>query len=409
VKNSSQGGDLLDKIRLAIVGCGIMGNRHLNGLIALHKTGLSKFELVAACDPILESAGSLAKRATFDKEVKAVTKLSDLEALGVNAIDVTTVPWEHHNVAIEAMQKGMHVMVEKPMGLTIKACNLMLKEAERSGCVFNVAENYHYDPINIIGRELVKTEAIGTPRLMLQNTIGGGTSIIVTPWRHYKRGGGPLLDVGVHFAYITEYLMGEVESVYAHARLYESIRKNAQVEVQVDAEDAVYATLLFKNGAVGQYIEDHAGYGQGLWQRIIYGSKGSLNLPGDRSGRSVNLMIDGKTVNDEGILELIPEYHLNEVSAKLFNGERICHYEMPFAEIDSGLLAVEYYDYAESIQLKGHSPEVSPIMAARAVGLIYAMLESARLGRVVTMNEIMNEEVTNYQDEINDMIGLYRD
>jgi len=398
----------LDKIRLAIVGCGVMGNRHLNGLIALHKAGLSKIEFVAACDPVMESAGSLAKRAgeSLEKEIKAVPKLSDLKELGVNAIDVTTVPWAHHTVAVEAMQMGINVMVEKPMGLTMRACNIMLDEAKRSGCVFSVAENFHYDPINIVGRELIKNEAIGKPRLMLQSGIGGGASIIVTPWRHYKKGGGPLLDVGVHYAYVIEYLMGEVESVYAHTRLHEKVRRNAQGEIQADAEDAAYATLLFKNDAVGQYAEDHAGHGQGVWQRAIYGSKGSINLPGDRSGKPINMIIDGKgAVKDEGILELIPDYHLNEITAKLFGGERLCHYEIPFAEIDSGLLAVEYNDYAESI-LEGRSPGVDPIMAMRSVGLIYAMLESAKLGRPVTMDEIMNEEVTGYQDEINAMINL---
>lgn len=398
----------MDRIRLAIVGCGVMGNRHLNGLIALHKLGLSKIELVSACDPVIENAGSLAKRAeeSLGGKVKAVEKIGDLKSLGVNAIDITTVPWEHHNVAIDAMKMGINVMVEKPMGLTMRACNLMLEASKSYGCVFSVAENFHYDPINIVGRELIKNEAIGKPRLMMQNNIGGGSSIIVTPWRHYKKGGGPLLDVGVHYSYIVEYLMGEVESVYAHTRLHEKVRTNAQGKIQADAEDASYASLLFKNSAVGQYVEDHAGHGQGLWQRTIYGSKGSLNLPGDRSGKPINLMIDGKGIlNDEAILELIPDYRLNEITAKIFGGERICHYDLPFGDIDAGLLAIEYHDYAESI-IDGRLPKVDPIMATRSVGLIYAMLESAKLNRSVTIDEIMNEEVTSYQDEINAMIGL---
>ncbi|HGJ64771.1 TPA: Gfo/Idh/MocA family oxidoreductase [bacterium] len=395
----------MDKIRLAIVGCGVMGNRHLNGLIALHKSGFSNIELVSACDPIIENAEALAKRAEefLGNKVKPVPKLSDLKSLGVNAIDITTVPWTHHNIAIEAMQMGINVMVEKPMGLTMKACKLMLDEAKRSGCVFSVAENFHYDPINIIGKELIKSGAIGNPRLMIQNNIGGGDSIIVTPWRHYKKGGGPLLDVGVHYSYIVEYLMGEVDSVHAHTRLHEKVRRNAQGEIKADAEDAVYATLLFKNGAVGQYVEDHAGHGQGLWQRSIYGSKGSINLPGDRSGKPINLIIDGKGMTkDDEMLELITDYHLNNITAKLFGGERICHYDLPFAEIDSGLLAIEYYDYAEAIQ-NGRTPSVDPIMATRSVALIYAMLESAKIGHAVSMDEIMNEEITGYQDEINDL------
>jgi predicted dehydrogenase len=164
--------------------------------------------------------------------------------------------------------------------------------------------------------------------------------------------------------------------------------------------------LTFKNSAVGQYIEDHAGHGQGLWQRVIYGSNGSLNLPSDRSGKPVVAILDDKgTINNERILELIPDYHLEDMTAKLFGGERIWHYDFPFSEIDGKLLAVEYYDFAESI-LKGRSPGVNSYQAERSVGLTYAMLESAKLGRSVTMDEIMSEKVTTYQDEINDIIGL---
>jgi predicted dehydrogenase len=402
----------LSKIRLAIVGCGVMGNRHLNGLIELNKSGMSSFELVSACDLVIENAESLAKRAeeSFNYPVKAVKRLEDLAELGVQAIDATVVPWEHHTVAIEAMQRGWHVMVEKPMGLTMRTCNLLNDTMKATGCVLNIAENFHYDPINIVGRELLKSGAIGTPRLMIQNSVGGGNSVILTPWRHYKRGGGPLLDVGVHYSYVVEYLMGEVESVQAHKRLYESIRKNSAgktpSEVQADAEDAVYAMLLFKNGAVGQFIEDHAGRGQGIWQRAVFGSKGSLNLPGDRSGKPVTLAIDGKGVaNNEQILDMIPEYHLDDITAKLFGGERICSYELPFADIDSRLLAVEYFDFAESI-LNRRESSVDINQAMRSVGLIYAMIESAHLGRTVTMDDIMSEKVNAYQNEINEMIGL---
>ncbi|MGB9597858.1 MAG: Gfo/Idh/MocA family protein [Candidatus Poribacteria bacterium] len=402
----------MDKVKLAIVGCGVMGNRHLNGLIQLEKTGFNKFELVSACDLVLENAESLAKRAEefFNYPIKAVQRLEDIKELGIQAIDATVVPWEHHTVAVEAMQRGWHVMLEKPMGLTIRACNLLKETMESTNTVLCIAENFHYDPINIIGRELINSGIIGTPRLMIQNSISGGNTVIVTPWRHYKRGGGPLLDVGVHYSYVVEYLMGEVESVYAQKRLHEPIRKNVSgkmpSDVQADAEDAVYATLTFKNGAVGQFIEDHSGHGQGLWQRVIYGAKGSLNMPGDRTGRPVALTIDGKGyIKDEQVFDLIPNYHLDNLTARLFGEERIYKYELPFSDIDSGLLAIEYFDFAESI-LKQRKPSVNINQAMRSVGLIYAMLESAHLGRIVNMSDIMSEKVSAYQNEINEMIGL---
>ena len=399
----------MDKIRLAIVGCGMMGNRHFAGLVELTRAGLSDFELVAVCDPVRESAELVAKKAEEElgKKPAVVGKLEELKSVDVQAIDTVTTPETHHTVVVEALQRDWHVMLEKPMGLTVRACKIILEAAANSKGILSVAENFHCDPMNLIGRELIREGAIGTPRFMIHNHVGGGTNVIGTPWRHYRRGGGPLLDVGVHSTYITEYLMGEVESVYAQARLYEKIRKDKEgKETKANAEDAVYATFLFRNGNVAQYVEDHAGRGQGLFQREIYGSKGSLHMPSDRSGKPITLNVSGKgSISGEHVMDFIPDFRFNRFIAALFGGERIWRYDFPFTETDRKLLALEYGDLAESI-LKDRLPEVDSEKAARSVGLTYAMLESSWLGRSVTMEEIMNEEVSAYQDEINKEIGL---
>jgi len=285
---------------------------------------------------------------------------------------------------------------------------VMMEDADKSSGVLYTAENFHYDPMNRIARELIRNGAIGEPRLMMHNSVGGGNRIIVTAWRHYKRGGGPLLDVGVHSTYVTEYLMGEIEGVYAQARLHEKIRQNSDgtQQIEADAEDATYATFLFHSGAVCQYIEDHAGRGQGIRQRLVYGSKGSLELPGDRTGNPIIMNLDGKgRISGEGILEYIPDFHLDEITTALFGSEKLWHYEQPFPETDRKLLAIEYADFAEAI-LSGRPTEVKPQNAMRAVAVVYAMLESQRLQRAVTVEEVMNEEVSAYQDEINKEIGL---
>jgi predicted dehydrogenase len=402
----------LEKVRLAIVGCGVMGTRHLAGFVELARAGLSEFELVATCDPVSENAQKLAKSAEdqLGTKVAVADNLEKLATFGVQAIDVTTPPWTHHVVCIEALQRGWHAMMEKPMGVTIRACKLMLKSVENSKSVLNVAENFHYDPMNLLGRELIRKGVIGTVRSFLSIGIGGGDRVIVTPWRHYKRGGGPLLDVGVHNAYMTEYFMGDVDTVYAHTRLYEKIRKNnpgaEPAQIEADAEDVAYATLLFQSGAMGQCVEDYAAHGQGMRHRVVYGSKGSLNLPGDRSGQPVVMTLDGVgAINNERILEFIPEFRLGRLTAALFGGERIWRYGFPFQEIDRKLLAVEYGDFAESI-LRNKKSEVELMKAARAVGLPYALLESSKLGRQVSMDEVMKGNVSAYQDDIDRDLGL---
>ena len=84
-------------IRLAIVGCGGMGHRHLFGLGELARAGLSDFALVAACDPVRASAESLAAQAEalLGTRPAVVSSMEELAALGVEAVDITTTPRSH--------------------------------------------------------------------------------------------------------------------------------------------------------------------------------------------------------------------------------------------------------------------------------------------------------------------------
>jgi len=419
----------MSKIPLAIVGCGGMGHRHLAGLAELYRLGSDNFELVAACDVVSENAESLAREAEeyFEERPAVVSNLEGLATLGIESVDITTTPRHHHTVAIEALQRGWYVMVEKPMGLTVRACNLIRKAAEQSDRVLSVAENYRRDPINRLAKALLEAKVIGAPRLLLHNSIGGGNQMVISVWRHQKNSSGILLDVGVHYADMMEYLLGEVFSVFAQTRLHERIRKNPlagapqsietggvyehwqrkmPAKFEATAEDAAYATLLFKNGVVGQYVEDHAGHGQPLWQRMIFGSEGSLQLPGDRSGGSIALKLDGEeSIDDKRILDFVPDFRLDSVTAKLFGKERLWSYDLPFSETDRKIIAIEYADFATAIRHR-HPPEIDAYQGTRAVALSCAMLESGALGRAVTMDEMLREQVDEYQREINESLAL---
>lgn len=420
----------MEKIRLAIVGCGGMGHRHLYGLAELHNSGLSPFELVGACDPVRANAESLADDAEERLGVRpqVVESLEELEALGVAAVDITTTPRYHHTVAEEALARGWHAMIEKPVGLTVRAGNRIRQAAEKSGSIVSVAENYRRDPMNRLGKALLDAGVIGSPRLMIHNTMGGGNQMTISVWRHMKNESGVLLDVGVHFADILEYYLGPVRTVYAQSRLHEPVRYNPaagpegqsssnpagvygkwqrQMPAQFEptADDASYATLLFENGAVCQFIEDHAAHGQGVFTRQIHGSAGSLELPSDRSGQLITLHKDGESICDASLLDLVPDFHLEPITAALFGGDRLWGYDFPFPETDRKLLATEYGEFGLAIE-DGGSIEVDATQGTRSVALSYAMLESSEAGRVLSMEEVLSEKVDAYQLEIDEELGL---
>ncbi|MEZ4859949.1 MAG: Gfo/Idh/MocA family oxidoreductase [Caldilineaceae bacterium] len=421
----------MSKIPLAIVGCGGMGHRHMYGLAELHRAGLSQFELIGACDPVLENAESLAEQAAehFGTRPTVVGKMDDLVALGVKAVDITTTPRFHHSLAVQAVHNGFHAMIEKPVGLTVRASNIIRKAAEAKQLVLSVAENYRRDPINRLAKALINGGIIGQPRFMLHSSVGAqGNQMLISVWRHQKDQSGVLLDVGVHFADMMEYFMGPIASIYAQTRLYEKIRHNPAgageapqsapnpiyakfqkqmpADFEATAEDACYATINFASGAVGQYLENHAGHGKGIWCREIHGSQGSMDLPNDRSGRNIVLhRLGHATIDDGRILDLVPDFHLDTATATLFGGDRLWKYEFPFEHIDRKLLAVEYDDFARGIL--GERPvEVDLYQGTRSVAVSYSILESGLAGRLVTLDEVLNEALDDYQRDINDSMDI---
>ncbi len=423
---------MAEKLNLAIVGCGGMGHRHLYGLAELQRAGRSPFALIGVCDPVAENAASLAAEAKelLGRRPATARSLDELAATGtLHAVDICTFPATHHTVAVEAMQRGWDAMCEKPMGLTVRACNLMRRAADATGRILSVAENYRRDPLNRLARALLDADAIGTPRLLMQHTLGGSDQMTITVWRHEKNSSGPLLDVGVHYADIMEYFLGPATSIYAQTRLHEKIRhnptagrdvknggspggvyerwqKHMPAEFAATADDAGYATILFASGAVAQYIVDRAGHGRDLNQRLIYGSQGSLDLPGDRSGGRLKLHRDGmEPLDDQRLFELVPDFRLDETTAALFGGDRLYEYQYPFPETDRKILAIEYQEFGSAI-LTGRQPEVDAEQGARSVALSYALMESQSAQRALGIDEVLEERICAYQEEINQSLGL---
>jgi predicted dehydrogenase len=420
----------MERIPLAIVGCGGMGHRHMYGLAELQNAGLSRFELVAACDPVTDNAESLATQAEerLGKRPTVVKDISELGQLGIAAVDITTTPRYHHTLGVQAIDQGMHAMIEKPVGLTVRACNIIREAAAGKDLVVSTAENYRRDPINRLAKALLDAGVIGKPRFMIHHTGGGGNQMTISVWRHQKDQSGVLLDVGVHFADIMEYFLGDIDKVYAETRLYEPIRYNPAgagkestsnpagvygkwqrqmpAEFQATADDAAYATILFKNGAVAMYLENHASHGKGFWQREIHGSKGSMDMPNDRSGKNLRLILDRTNViEDESMLDLVPDFRLNKATATLFGGDRLWRYELPFEQIDRKLIAVEYDDFAGAI-LGEHPIDVDLEQGSRSVAVSYAILESGVSGQPVTVDEMMEDRIHAYQQDINEGLGL---
>jgi predicted dehydrogenase len=237
-----------------------------------------------------------------------------------------------------------------------------------------------------------------------------------------KHTGSITLDVGVHNADILRYYMGEFKTVFGASQQHEKTRKNTGSTgpggfygrwsvnypdmIEPTGEDALYAYVGFESGASGQWIQDHGGHGLPNRARHVYGSKGSLECPGDRNGRPIKLHLDdGTVIDDERILEYAPSYRLEPLAAELFGGERVWTYSLDFNDTDSRILALEYYELGKC-SLTGAQPEVTGEEARADVALAYAPIESGRSGGPVSLDDLISGRTSSYLSEVDEMLGL---
>jgi predicted dehydrogenase len=398
-------------ISLAIAGCGVMGRRHVLGLKKLKDIDLLRFDLVAVCDPFEASAAKMADLAEelLGTRPAIYADPSELPP-DVQALDITTSPDLHARIGIEALNAGRHVQVEKPITLTIPEGRALVAAATNRK--LSVAENYRRDPINRLAKALLDAGAIGKPFLAVQSSSGAGENVIITPWRHLKRACGIAIDMGVHYADILEYLLGPISTVAGLGAVIDHERKDANgVMHPADAEDVTVGVGRFESGALATWLLSVAGRGEGHFSRMIYGTGGSLSIPGDRTGHKLKLSVrkngEDVAVPDEELLSLVPDFALDETTAALFGGTRLTSYDLPWADTDANLLAIEFDDFAEAI-LTNREPEVDGAFGLRSLALSYGFLESDRLGRFVTTDELLTSDELPYQKEVEAALAAAR-
>lgn len=418
-----------ERIPICVVGCGGMGHRHTIAYHTLEQTGLSNMELMAVCDIRRENAERVAGEVErlFGRKPLIFTDLEQMLAHPhIAAVDIVTDGSTHHHIAAAALQAGKHALVEKPLGITVRACRKIIDAAAHSGAVLATAENYRRDPVNRLALAVIDAGLLGDPFLMMQTSLGGNDVMAATPWRHRKEKGAIGLDMGVHYADIIRYFLGNYRRIFGRGLIVEPVRHRPLHEdhplisyreqtrtypetVKATGEDSVLAQYEMYSGATVQFTHIGGGRGSRRFERSIHGRWGALDVPRDRSGKAVRLRLEGQELFGKEILTLLPDFHLNEITSRLFGADGVVYErpDVPHAEfaLDARLLAIEYHDFGEAI-LQGRPPEVNGYDGMVAVAAILGAYESAAVGHAVEMADVLSGTVRTYQEEIDDALGL---
>lgn len=197
----------------------------------------------------------------------------------------------HKEFTIRSAKAGKHVIVEKPMAITEKDCEEMIKACDAAGVQLAMGYRLHYEPYNMELKRLGQEKAFGQVRLV-EASLGYRSG---TPgeWRLHKplSGGGPLMNLGVYCIQASRYILGE-EPISVTAQFGPVTRKELFKEV----EESITWQLHFPSGAIATSTSSYsvgvdrvyAGADQGFFElspAISYGpfrgrtSKGELSFP----------------------------------------------------------------------------------------------------------------------------------
>ena len=232
----------MDIVRFGIVGTGGMGNGH-----ARNMPRISEVRLTAVCDTNPEALHA----AMDDYEVPGFATHTELLDSGlVDAILVATPHYFHPPIAIDAMKRGIHVISEKPMAVTVAAADAMIEVARESGVVFGVMFQQRTRPISQAAKKLVDKGRLGPlyRTLLIDAHFRSQAYYNSASWRATWKGegGGVLLNQAPHGMDIFTWLGGMPSRVVANV-----VTRQHDIEV----EDEASALLEYPNGAVGYLIE----------------------------------------------------------------------------------------------------------------------------------------------------------
>jgi UDP-N-acetylglucosamine 3-dehydrogenase len=254
----------MKKIRIGIIGAGKIAERtHLP-----QYSGLKNVKVVAICDIIKKKADRLAKMFKVPSVYTDYKKM--IKEAGIDAVSVCTPNYLHAPMTIFAAGNKKHVLVEKPMGISVKEMKKMIAACRKSRVTLMVEQTHRFDPAHEILKDIVDSGIIGDI-VSVRGKLGHSGPEYWSddsPWFFdvKKSGGGVTVDVGIHILDVIRFITGK--DVAAVSGFMANL-----VKKKMKLEDNVEAALKFTDGSIGVY---EASWTNSPYEVVVqlYGTKG---------------------------------------------------------------------------------------------------------------------------------------
>jgi predicted dehydrogenase len=340
-----------------IIGCGMIANFHAKAIADIRGA-----KIVACFDMF----GAAAERFAEQTGCQAYGDLKEMLAdPAVDIVTICTPSGAHMEPAVEAAKAGKHVIVEKPLEVTMKRCDKIIKACEKAGVTLATVFPSRFHESSLLLKKAVDKGRFG--RL----TVGDSYVKWFRTQEYYDSGawrgtwkldgGGALMNQAIHSVDLLVWLMGPVAEVSA----YTATLAHKRIEV----EDVAMATIRFANGALGVIEATTAAYPGALKRIELHGTEGSAVLEEeDITMRE----FAKKTSADKALLE--------RMRGKTKSGGGAAD---PTAIGHHGHTQL-FKDVLSAIK-KGRQPSIDGPEGRRSVEVILAIYKSAQSGRPVKL------------------------
>jgi predicted dehydrogenase len=264
-----------DRLRGALVGFGFIAERGHSPEYA-QQVARGELEIVAIADINGERRAAAARAFPRARLFDSHEALLETVGSDLDFVDVTTPPYAHAVVARAALERGLHVLCEKPITVSVAEANALAEQAKRMGRVLFPCHNYRHAPVVREVRRLLSSGAIGQVKLVtlqtFRTTHARGVAAWRPDWRRERQysGGGIAMDHGSHTFYLAfEWLKSYPTSVTAKSGTSGSH----------DTEDNFSCTLTFPTGIATAHLTWTAGVRKVLY--TLHGSRGAITVDDD--------------------------------------------------------------------------------------------------------------------------------
>jgi predicted dehydrogenase len=275
----------------AIVGYGFIAERgHLPAYAAS-----GDLEIVAVADTCAARREAAAKALPNARIYEDHRSLIAAEAKRIDFIDIATPPYAHAEIALAALDAGLHVLCEKPLATRVEDARAILKKAERVKRVIMPSHNYKHAPVIKAVRKALDEGLIGKVHLVtldtFRNTHARGVSEWRESWRREEKysGGGIAMDHGAH----TFYLAFEWLRSYPTA-----LTAKMSTLGTADTEDTFSTTITFPTGVAIANLTWTAGIRKVIY--TLHGEHGAIRVEDDDVEVAVMTQAAGGVANGKG-------------------------------------------------------------------------------------------------------------